>query len=184
MSKEYAKRNSLLKKMGYASYGDYLASELWASIRRRAYEKGRRCHLCLTGTGEIHLHHTSYALNVLNGQDITSLVPLCAKCHNRIEFGPNNIKRDLAGANYELNRLSKQVGAPQPAAALVEVKTKPKKVKKAEKLPKKRRHPPESKICYLCREGAIKEKAYLYKNDKKNPVHLKCLQQFSRGFRW
>jgi hypothetical protein len=84
-SETYAQRDSVLVRMGYDSYAEYRASDLWHSIRQRAFiVHGERCRLCRFQAHVIH--HHSYAENVLRGHDLFSLFPLCNDCHSSIEF--------------------------------------------------------------------------------------------------
>ena len=106
----YTTRNSLLRKMGYPSYADYLSSKLWEDIRHRVFSSGRQCRLCLAKMGEMHLHHICYKKTVMTGDDLSKLIPLCAICHHRIEFTKKGVKRSLTQANYELQRLSRDAG--------------------------------------------------------------------------
>ena len=84
-SETYEQRNETLARMGFSSYCEYRASDLWHSIRQRAFiVHGERCRLCRFQAHVIH--HHSYAENVLRGHDLFSLFPLCNDCHSSIEF--------------------------------------------------------------------------------------------------
>jgi hypothetical protein len=97
----YSKRDDVLKRLGYGSYEEYLASPLWISIRRRAFDKhGRRCVGCKRAATCIH--HCSYDEKTLLGESLDRLLPLCGSCHERIEFSKHGRKRSLADANAEL----------------------------------------------------------------------------------
>ena len=94
----YQERNLILSRMGFPSYAEYLKSELWASIRRRGFEKyGHDCIRC--GNPAYTLHHTNYSEAVLSGETLDGLVPLCEVCHAGIEFTSEKKKRSLASAN-------------------------------------------------------------------------------------
>ena len=90
----YHTRDLVLNELGYGSYTDYLASMVWKEIRRRVLlANSRTCKLC--GRYATNVHHLSYALEVLLGQDDTQLVPLCRWCHEKIEFHPDGRKRSF-----------------------------------------------------------------------------------------
>lgn len=81
----YLERKANLAKIGFASYLDYLRSELWLAIRRRAFsEIGDKCKGCHDPATEVHHRHYSEA--VLRGTNISSLVPLCKVCHLHVEY--------------------------------------------------------------------------------------------------
>lgn len=102
----YARRDSLLLGMGYKNYSEYLASELWRSIRIRVFAKyGCACKVCTYPA--MCVHHLSYSLSVLLGRSLHKLVPLCYNCHNLIEFTPTGRKRTLAKANSAYFRMRK-----------------------------------------------------------------------------
>lgn len=105
MSNTYAGRNETLREMGFATYKLYLASELWASIKARAYARhGRECIICLKRSTE--LHHFSYSRTVLMGDDLAKIVPICGGCHIKIEFKKNGDKRTLAASQTQYKRLA------------------------------------------------------------------------------
>lgn len=93
----YGARNALLRRWGYPSYGAYLASELWASIRERALAKwGRACWCCGRDDAPVQVHHLSYTKGNLSGRHIRGLRPVCAGCHVEVEFveiGGRRVKR-------------------------------------------------------------------------------------------
>ena len=90
----YNQRNIRLKAMGYETYADYLASDLWRSIRQRVFALyGDVCRLCQQLAE--HVHHLGYGKHVLAGISLTQLVPLCGKCHREVEFDGTGRKRTL-----------------------------------------------------------------------------------------
>lgn len=105
--KAYAKRDELLRQMGFASYEAYLKSDLWQWIKDRFKERWRGtdqwiCGLCGT-TDNLLLHHRSYDLDVLCGTNTKHLlVPICPACHTKIEFDEQGKKRTLEDANRML----------------------------------------------------------------------------------
>ncbi len=97
----YERRDEVLAGMGFSSYEKYRESDLWKKIRRRALdEKGTQCVRCGDST---HLvHHVSYSSAVLSGEDLSGLIPVCHRCHKRIEFDKSGKKRSLEEANLAL----------------------------------------------------------------------------------
>ena len=82
---EYHKRDEILKKMGYASYREYLRSPKWRKIRNRAMKKAKGlCKLC--GDPARDVHHLSYTKQVLLGGKGRMLIALCRPCHEDGEF--------------------------------------------------------------------------------------------------
>lgn len=104
----YADRNRLLNKLGFATYSEYLASPVWASIQRRAYQfHGSECRLCQKPAQCIH--HRGYGRAVLLGENLSPLVPLCSNCHFKVEHESNGRKRKLHEAQTAYARLWKAV---------------------------------------------------------------------------
>ena len=82
---DYGSRNANLRRMGFGSYAEYLASDLWREIRRKVFAaKGRACSLCNAPASQ--LHHNRYHTNDLKGKRLTFISPVCRSCHERIEF--------------------------------------------------------------------------------------------------
>lgn len=93
----------ILRQLGFETYRDYLCSGLWGRIREKVLRLGNhQCKVC--GCPAQCVHHKKYSLEVLQGEDLTQLVPLCNTCHESIEFD-SNLKADLRMANKRLNRL-------------------------------------------------------------------------------
>ena len=89
---EYEVRDAVLREMGYASYQQYLDSDLWWEIRGRAMARtAGRCVRCRATATEVH--HSSYAVEVLQGYNILPLLPVCHPCHTLAEFNPSGAKR-------------------------------------------------------------------------------------------
>ena len=92
IGESYKERESVLWDMNYISYDDYKQSNLWDSIRRRVFElKGTKCCMCRNRANQIH--HASYRMDVMTGQNIMPLFPICEYCHRRIEFNRDGTKR-------------------------------------------------------------------------------------------
>lgn len=95
----------VLKEIGFTAYRDtpdcYLRSRLWASIKQAALdEHGRFCKACRKSTKT--LHHTDYSVSILQGNDLSVLVPVCERCHDLMHQGTT---RTLSQANQKLKEL-------------------------------------------------------------------------------
>ena len=82
--KAYHKRNTRLQSLGFKSYQDYLASDLWKSIRAEVLKRdGGKCQIC--GGAAVQVHHTCYSraslTRMTDGQ-----ISICRSCHKFIEF--------------------------------------------------------------------------------------------------
>jgi hypothetical protein len=77
-------RAKMSKYLG--TYGDYLKTPHWATMRRLALEMAdRRCQLCNSQKG-VQVHHRDYArLGEEKLSDLTVLCPECHKKHHGIE---------------------------------------------------------------------------------------------------
>lgn len=86
--KGYDERDVNLAMMGYSSYEEYLDSDLWQTIRLRVLERDNHlCRVCdKPERPAACVHHTSYAVSVLKGEDISSLYSLCHGHHLTVEF--------------------------------------------------------------------------------------------------
>ena len=75
-------RERVLSAIGFASYEDYLQSDLWASIRLKVFQlKGRKCCVCRDVATQVH--HKCYDAATLTGHSIKSLLPICKSCHDK-----------------------------------------------------------------------------------------------------
>ena len=101
--KGYHERNDRLSALGYVRYQDYLKSDDWKRIRDKKLAHHRDCKLC-RGPSQV-VHHVDYRYDTLLGLCPLMLVPLCHRCHERIEVCPDGRKRSLDEANAELFRL-------------------------------------------------------------------------------
>lgn len=107
MFKTYADRNFELRAMGFPTYKDYLASELWSSIQGRAWlELGDRCLICSQAAQ--HLHHVNYDRETLEGVTLSGLAPLCGGCHLKVEFTKRGQKRKLHQAQLAFRRMMRR----------------------------------------------------------------------------
>jgi|SRR6185369_13782976 len=100
----YKERNLLLNELGFASYEEYLQSDLWKSISERVWIAfGTRCKFC--GQEATCLHHISYGREVLTGKRIDLIVPLCNSHHYKVEFDRKGNKRSLAESQTQFRLL-------------------------------------------------------------------------------
>lgn len=87
-----------LKAMGFASYDKYLASPLWSHIKCMTFAKrGRICKRCNNQTAT-EIHHSSYSIDVLRGEKISALFPVCHDCHEAMHYRGATLR----DANMEL----------------------------------------------------------------------------------
>lgn len=100
----YAQRDALLITLGYATYDKYLRGALWRRIKAAGFEKhGTECRVCRSKAKV--LHHVNYSLEVLTGEDISTLAPLCHHCHFNVEFNQDKSKRNLTDAQRQFAKM-------------------------------------------------------------------------------
>ncbi len=102
---QYVLRKLNLSKMGYTSYQQYLRSPLWKSIREKKIKGDPCCYGC--GRPAQQIHHSTYSLRVLIGEDSVGLWSVCKNCHFTIEFTKDGYKRSPKEATDELKRIRK-----------------------------------------------------------------------------
>lgn len=74
-----------LKQLGFASYRDYLNSELWKNNRRRFLESGffnGKCKICHCRSSRIEIHHRSYKR--IGQEMLIDMIGVCPECHEAI----------------------------------------------------------------------------------------------------
>lgn len=99
----YSARDRRLRLLGFASYQQYLQSDLWKSIRGRVLAKQPECRICrLRKATEIH--HRSYKTEYLTGEKTSQLIPICRSCHESIEFSVDGNKLPLCSANAKMRQ--------------------------------------------------------------------------------
>lgn len=87
----YAYRDDNLQRLGFSSYGRYLKSELWKTIRAAVLERDHhRCQFC--GRLAKTAHHRAYDPATLAGECLNALSAICQRCHKRVEE-PDNFRR-------------------------------------------------------------------------------------------
>lgn len=106
----YGERWRILLRLGFATYADYLQSDLWQDIRKRvlALRSDRRCDNCEKERA-VQVHHRTYDEKTLRGLRLDRLVPLCRKCHEQIEFDAMGRKRTLAETARQARELAAEL---------------------------------------------------------------------------
>jgi len=70
--------------LGFKDYDDYINSPLWRAIRKRVLDRdGHEC-CCCDGVAT-QVHHRSYELEVLRGDNDSKLISICKMHHDEIE---------------------------------------------------------------------------------------------------
>lgn len=95
----YAARNATLLTMGFTNYNKYLASELWATIRKAVLERDKnQCRICVRTSKKSAkaVHHLSYSRETLEGKRLGNLIAICHGCHRRMEFDYTESNRKLS----------------------------------------------------------------------------------------
>jgi hypothetical protein len=83
----YQIRDKALAAMGFQSYTEYLASDLWQTIRAKRLALGDGCSCCDNPAAVVH--HDKYYEGLLRGEEAAiarDLYPLCHGCHLQVEF--------------------------------------------------------------------------------------------------
>lgn len=88
-------RQDSLDKLGFDDYESYLASNLWASIRKRIFARaGNTCECC--GEGKpANIHHWSYSVATLQGEKPQHLEAVCRVCHEKFHAEARPTKKQL-----------------------------------------------------------------------------------------
>lgn len=132
----YSERNMFLNQLGFADYKTYLESDLWKTIKTKAFEtNGYDCKLCNKSADVIH--HRNYTLDTLKGQTFDWLVPLCHDCHRGIEFTKDNQKRSMP--EHVDREFLKRLKAKQNVSVLHDIKRISKSALKQQKRRDKKR---------------------------------------------
>lgn len=103
----YAKRNAILREMGFSTYRAYLKSDLWRSIRERVLIRdGRKCRACCSKKPKrtaTQVHHQSYDHAAMRGENLEAMIAVCGYCHRKAEFREGE-KSNVQGANSWLKK--------------------------------------------------------------------------------
>jgi hypothetical protein len=94
-----------LRRLGFATYDDYLGSELWVANQQRWFldhSGEHECYLC-DGRAKLQLHHCNYARAGAECKE--DLVLLCSGCHLKVHRFVDAGECDLEDAHVYLRRL-------------------------------------------------------------------------------
>lgn len=81
--RQFQRRNTYLKRLGFNTYQEYLKSPLWKSISSRVRATRKKCLIC--GSHErLEVHHKRYTRDNLRGKSLRWLCLLCHSCHQRV----------------------------------------------------------------------------------------------------
>lgn len=73
---------SIVEKLGFSGYKQYLKSKLWMEIRIRVLdEKGG---VCRCGRLATEVHHEKYTQDNLSGLSLDYMHPICKACHKEL----------------------------------------------------------------------------------------------------
>lgn len=99
------------------SYGDYLKSSHWKSIKAKAHKRPnyKKCEFC--DCQDVELHHTSYKL-LFNRRELINIIALCREHHQEVHdlaksegisvrVATNKLRRVYKPQYWEKNRVSK-----------------------------------------------------------------------------
>lgn len=105
----FTAKDDFVKAIGFASYADYLTSDLWAWIRNSLMqsEAASYCRVCESATG-LCWHHRDYSIAILAGNFTSSsdvVVRLCNDCHKAIHVEESNFINDLRIVDLRLDEL-------------------------------------------------------------------------------
>lgn len=78
-NRDNASRDSIVRSLGYASFGMYLRGEIFSIIRKRfARELGNTCAVC--GGFASKIYHRHYSRENLSGKSLDGLFAMCESC--------------------------------------------------------------------------------------------------------
>ena len=104
----YEHRDQNLLEIGFSSYKEYLKSDLWKAIRKKAIDQtGGTCRFCDKPATVVH--HMSYRVEVLHGERLWSLIPLCNGHHFFIEFHSDGRKKTCGESRKCFGIMMKQL---------------------------------------------------------------------------
>jgi len=92
-----------LKKLGFASYEDYIMSPHWRAKRAEyfASDLPKECLGC--GRVPVYLHHRTYTR--LSREQLLDLIPLCKNCHCRVHEYEKTHKTNINGTHKILRMI-------------------------------------------------------------------------------
>lgn len=90
------------QKLGFKTYSDYLKSELFKKIKEEVFKIHSNICICCKNEAT-QVHHMKYTDQNILGKNYKYLVPICGKCHYKIEFDSNGTKTlKLSSVNKKL----------------------------------------------------------------------------------
>lgn len=95
------------KRRKRPSYREYLASDLWKTIRARVLKRDNET--CCCGNRATQVHHREYSPAVMTGHNDAMLVSLCKPCHDWITYRPDGGKRDWRSTERLLQELQSPI---------------------------------------------------------------------------
>jgi hypothetical protein len=103
--------NSISRLLGFEDYRAYLESPLWRRIKRRIFKRDNR--VCIRCQGKANrVHHRSYTLEVMQGNDDEQLASICDGCHTVIHRHTTGAKR--LKSEWDVLLLNKERAADHP----------------------------------------------------------------------
>lgn len=105
----YARRNKILRKLGYLSYDEYLRSYTWSYIRGIVLQKNPTCEFC--GNPATQVHHSRYTRGNLSGKSLKRLHSVCSSCHRLGEFTCAGQKLSPTDATRRMRAIRKLLAA-------------------------------------------------------------------------
>lgn len=162
----YQDRSVSLQSLGFDNYWTYLRSGLWKRIRTAGWcRHGKRCRLCPAKATV--LHHNSYQLDVLSGDNLDELHPLCEDCHKGLEFDATGAKRTLDAVRWLFYQRRKSYLADSgttPSSSLpISIPASKKPPAKPKKKRPKYKPPPPRPRCFNCGQPKKRKKKYCRK---------------------
>ena len=82
--KTWQERDNSLKKAGFKSYDEFLKSELWQSIKKKASSKTTFQYCWLCSRTDVDLHHLHYKRLTQKTNALKDIVPCCREHHKQI----------------------------------------------------------------------------------------------------
>jgi hypothetical protein len=105
----YGDRDKFCEAIGFASYQEYLTSDLWRFVTDGLAKTGhgRRCLACGSRVG-LAWHHRTYSLAALVGNFTDGdclIVRLCTACHKAIHYRGSDFVLSMEQTDMALARL-------------------------------------------------------------------------------
>ena len=103
----YKRRAGAMKKTGYISYEQFLASDLWREIKNASASEYKNSDICCfcRSTERVVLHHKKYTKTNFTKAVMKNLIPVCSKCHYRIHCLEKEYNIDTMRATLVYNIL-------------------------------------------------------------------------------